>query len=154
MGEINRMEKYLDSLEYVMPILISLWLLFCSWQDFRKKQIHVFLIIIGFIIILINAFLFGNSSILHSVLGIIPGILLVLLCFISRGQIGLGDGLIVSIIGLNVGLTKSLIVLSYSLFGSAFISIILLLFHLANRKKSIPFVPFLFISYLGVVFFV
>lgn len=137
-----------------MPILISLWLFLCSLQDFRKKQIHVFLILAGFIIIVINVLLFGNSSILQNLLGMIPGILLILLCFISRGQIGLGDGLIVSILGLNLGLTKSFVLLTYSLFGSAFFSIILLAFRMVNRKKSIPFVPFLLVSYLGVIFFV
>lgn len=154
MGEINKMEKYIDSLEQVISIVICLWLFLCSWQDFRKKQINILLILIGFVMIGSNAFFFENRSILYNILGIIPGFILVLLSFISRGQIGLGDGLIVGIIGLNLGLIKSIVFLSYSLFGAALISILLLTFHMANRKKAIPFVPFLFIGYLGVVFFV
>jgi leader peptidase (prepilin peptidase)/N-methyltransferase len=139
--------------EYLAPILIGIWLLLCSYQDIRRKKINLLLILAGFIIIIVNSVFLRELTILNRMAGTIPGIILLALSYITRGQIGIGDGLIVIITGIGLGITQNTILLAYGLSGSAIFSIILLTLRLANRKKTIPFVPFIFMGYLGVHFF-
>jgi leader peptidase (prepilin peptidase)/N-methyltransferase len=71
--------------------------------------------------------------------------------FISRitgGKIGMGDGLLLCVTGLGLGFWGNMELFAYALFAAAAVSVILLILRLADRKKSIPFVPFLLLSYL------
>ncbi len=138
--------------DFIMAIISGIWLLLCSWQDIRKKRIHIILIGAGCITILLGSFLTGEISIWSRLAGLSLGILLLILNKISRGQIGTGDGLIVSIIGAGMGFNHIAFILAYGLFGSAVFSIGLILFHKAGRKVTIPFIPFVFLGYLGVLF--
>jgi leader peptidase (prepilin peptidase) / N-methyltransferase len=138
--------------KYLIAVIICIWLILCSWQDIRKKKIHVILIGIGFLTILTCSFLAGEITIWSRLAGLGLGILLLLLNPITRGQIGIGDGLIVSIMGLGVGFNATSFILAYGLFGSAVFSIGLILFRKVNRKATIPFIPFILLGYLGVLF--
>ena len=60
----------------------------------------------------------------------------------------MGDGLILSVTGLGLGFWNNLELFALALFAAALVSIVLLITRLANRKTSIPFVPFLFLGYL------
>lgn len=141
------MNKY----ESIISIIACIWLSLCSWQDIKKKRINIILIGSGFLILLIGTMLQGELSIMNRFAGLSLGIILLVLNPITRGQIGVGDGLIVSTTGFCLGFSKNAVLLVYALFGSAVISMVLLVIYRVNRKKSIPFVPFLLIGYLGVL---
>lgn len=143
----------MNHIEFIPSILICGWLLICSWQDIKKKKINLLLILAGFIINIIVSLLWSNVSVASHILGILPGLLLLMISYITRGQIGIGDGLILSITGIYLGPEKNIAVLAYGLFCAALFSIILLSFQLASRKKTIPFIPFILIGYLGVLYF-
>ncbi len=138
--------------DYIMAGTVCIWLLLCSWQDIRKKKIPVILIGIGCLAILTGSFLTGEISIWSRGAGLSLGIVLLILNPVTRGQIGTGDGLIVSIMGLGLGFNETAFMLAYGLFGSAIFSIGLILLRKANRKVTIPFIPFLFLGYLGGLF--
>jgi leader peptidase (prepilin peptidase)/N-methyltransferase len=135
--------------EYIMTVITGIWLLLCSWQDFRKKKIHIGLIIIGGFITLIYSFLSGELAFFNRIAGLTLGLTLLLLNPLTGGQIGVGDGLIVSILGIGLGFNQLAFILAYSLFGAAVFAVGLMLFRKAGRKFTIPFIPFLFLGYLG-----
>lgn len=93
----------------------------------------------------------GNLTIWNRLAGLSLGIILLSLNPITKGQIGIGDGIIVCITGLCLGFAQNAVALAYGLFGSAMFSIVLIAISRVNRKKTIPFVPFLLIGYLGVL---
>jgi len=128
-----------------------MWLLLCSWQDIKNKKINVILIGMGFLVLLISTLILGNLTIWNRLAGLTLGIILLSLNPITKGQIGIGDGIIVCITGLCLGFPQNAILLAYALFGSAMFSIVLLVIRRVNRKRTIPFVPFLLIGYLGVL---
>ncbi len=85
-------------------------------------------------------------------LGLATGLVLLLLGKLLKGQIGAGDGIILCITGFCLGFHDNLNLLFYGLTISAFVSLALLLLKRAGRKDTIPFIPFLFLSYLGGIF--
>ena len=110
------------------------------------------LIALGFVFLSVISLIQGRLTFLERVIGFSLGLLLILLHKVSRGQIGLGDGLILCVTGISLGFYKNSILLINSLFLSAIFSIIYIFIKKANRKTTIPFIPFVFIASLGVVF--
>ncbi|MDF2473797.1 MAG: peptidase prepilin type [Anaerocolumna sp.] len=139
--------------DYLMMCLTLVWLILCSYQDVKRKQINTMLILIGAVVILAASFLQGDLDLMERLLGLTPGIILLLLSYITRGQIGIGDGLIICGIGICFGLLETVVLLAYGLFGSAIFAVIILCIHKADRKKTIPFVPFILLGYMGVMLF-
>lgn len=135
--------------DYIMAAIVCGWLLLCSWQDMKKKKIPVALIGIGCLAILAYSFLAGEITIWSRVAGLSLGVILLILNPVTGGQIGIGDGLIVGIIGAGLGFNRLAFILAYGLLGSAVFSIGLIIFRKADRKVTIPFVPFLLLGYLG-----
>jgi leader peptidase (prepilin peptidase)/N-methyltransferase len=135
--------------DLIMTVMTGIWLLLCSWQDFRKKKIHIALIFLGGIGILICSFLSGELVFSSRIAGFSLGLTLLLLNPVTSRQIGIGDGLIVSILGIGLGFNQLAFILTYSLFGAAILAVGLILFRKAGRKRTMPFVPFLFLGYLG-----
>jgi leader peptidase (prepilin peptidase)/N-methyltransferase len=136
----------------IISILAIVWLLLCSLQDIRNKKINIILIISGFLVLSISSVICGEVSLLSRLAGLSLGLLLLGLHPITRGQIGIGDGLIVCTTGLCFGFSQNAILLVYALFAAAIVSMILILFFRANRKNTIPFIPFLLLGYVGVLF--
>lgn len=138
--------------ENIISVINIIWLLLCSIQDMKKKKISISLIIVGALLLIIVTSIFGSITVLNRIAGLSLGIVLLCLCYVTRGQIGVGDGCIVCITGFNIGFIKNSFVLLYALFGSAVFSAILILFFRVNRHKTIPFAPFILLGYLGVLF--
>lgn len=113
----------------------------------------MYLILAGFLVLLAGTIWNGEFNFLYRLGGMSLGLILLCISFITKGQIGVGDGLIVCITGLCLGFSENAMLLVISLFGSAIFSIALLSFRLAGRKKAIPFVPFLLFGYMGVLIF-
>lgn len=135
----------------IISTIITIWLLLCSIQDIKKKKINTGLIIVGVLLLTIVTSLSGSITILNRLAGLSLGVILLGLCFVTRGQIGIGDGIILCITGLNLGFIKNSLLLLYALLGAAVFSAILIFFWHVSRHKTIPFVPFLFLGYLGVL---
>lgn len=133
----------------IMTVIILIWLFLCSFQDIRKKKIHIILIGAGCLCILLYSFVLADVSIISRLAGLSLGIFMLLINLVTRGQIGAGDGLIVSIMGMGLGFAQMAFILANSLFGSAVFAIGLIIFRKAGRKRAIPFIPFLLIGYIG-----
>lgn len=74
--------------------------------------------------------------------GVLLGIFLVLY-FISRGRIGLGDVKLLGVTAMTAGWSYTIQIWVYGLMLSFFYSVGLLLFRRLSGKTEIPFVPFL-----------
>lgn len=134
--------------DFLLTVIMGFWLLLCCWQDFRKKEIHIGVIGLGVISIVVSCFT-KDISFWNRITGLGLGLVLLFLNPVTGGQIGIGDGLIVSIIGLAVGFYQLSVILILALFGTGVTAAGLLLFKKAGRKATIPFIPFVFFGYLG-----
>lgn len=126
---------------------INLVMLSCNAiQDLRKREIF-----------LLPTFGFAAAGILWMILKeqkditailtcAVPGLLLLILAFLTSGKVGCGDGIVLLSAGIWSGFPQALYVFMGALFPAAVIAGILLLSH--SRIRSIPLVPFFLIAQL------
>ena len=136
----------------IMNSIIGVMLLLCAIQDLKQKEVHIWMIGIGAILICICVPFYNSFSLIDCIGGVLVGGSVVLISKATRGKVGMGDGLILCATGIGLGLWGNLELFAFALFMAAVLCIVLLILRLVDRKKSIPFVPFLFLSYLGILF--
>ena len=108
-------------------------------SDVKRREIKiVYLIVAGTIGILALVISGEKSRIISSLFGIAIG-----LAYLTKGGIGYGDGLLLCISGLLLGVRNNIILLLMGCFFSAVVSMFLLVIKKADRKTLLPFVPFL-----------
>mgnify|MGYP001489623331 CR=1 FL=1 len=138
---------------FLIKIVLLIWLFLCSWQDLRRQEINLVLIGVGFISLFILSLIEGELHLWERAIGVSLGMILILLNKITRGQIGLGDGLILSVTGISMGYYINSILLVYSLFIAAIFSILYISIKRVDKKKTIPYIPFVFLVSIGVIFY-
>ena len=122
----------------------------CAAEDVKKRSItSLYLAIFGAVGIVIH--LFGRELSWPGIgLGVAVGVVLLLLSRLTRGSIGMGDGLVFCVTGIFLGGVCNLELLMISLLYAAFFSLGMLTFgkKYKNRwKREIPFLPFVFLGY-------
>lgn len=80
--------------------------------------------------------------------GLLPGLLVLLLSYLTKESIGAGDGLLLCAFGLFAGFAETVVVFGMALLLTAVTSMVLLTLRRAGRKTELPFVPFLCGGYL------
>lgn len=134
---------------YINSFIIAI-LLITAIQDIRTKTISLWLIVMGMIIVLVYT-IYLRVNFLIPIGGILVGVLVVIISIATKGKIGMGDGLILMVTGINLGFWRNLEMFLYSLCIAAIISIILLIFKKVKKKDSLPFVPFILAGYILIV---
>ncbi len=133
----------MDFQENIINILIYLFLIICSIQDIKEKRLSKKLLAGFGMLFFIVSFLMGNISFSDWIWNMLPGMAAILTAFLTKEQIGYGDGICLLILG-NV---NSFDVLLGAMMGSLIVmsgySIILLLLKKGNRKTTLPMLPFL-----------
>lgn len=132
-------------------ILPGFLLLYCAITDIRRREIDLIPVII-FAVFAVICMIFGYKvSINSSLMGAFVGLILILLSILSKGVLGLGDGVLFTVIGLYVGYEKSIELLLLSLLLSAGYSVVILIKE-RNINKEYPFVPFILAAYSIMLF--
>lgn len=135
----------------LIKIVIGVLLLLCGVQDALKKKIFIWVIILGAVFVGICIPFCEVLSIPDRMGGIAVGAGVIIISKATGGKIGMGDGFLLCVTGLGLGFWGNLELFAIALFFAAMIAIILLSFRLVDRKKSIPFVPFLLIGYVFLI---
>ena len=89
---------------------------------------------------------------MERIAGLSIGFVLLILNRITRGQVGIGDGLIFCVTGISLGFYINSILLVYSLFIAAIFSCFYIIIKKVGRKTTIPLMPFVLIVSMGVYF--
>ena len=129
-----------------MKISYLVWFLLLSvvsWQDFQKQEISSWLLILmGSLGTGIQIFE-GSVSLGAWFGGILRGAALLFLAFVPREEIGDGDGWLVLVMGMSLGLKFSFLSFLLALGISALVGGCLLIFRKVRRNYRLPFAPFL-----------
>lgn len=131
--------------------LVGILLIIASISDMKKRRIsHRVLLIFGALIIpvfFINGYTEDMQALLRGLIGLLPGVLFLLLGKLTRESVGYGDGYMICIIGMYLGLKKTVVLVFIALFLISISSILLLLLRKVNRKSELPFVPALLAAF-------
>lgn len=133
-------------------VVLTIWLFVCSLQDIKYKKISTTLLLLGLPFLLTTSIVTNPVGFKSRVLGLAVGVILIGISYITKGQVGMGDGVVIGIIGLCFGIQITVQVFMYGLFISAIAAIIILGCKRGSRKTTMPFIPFLLLGYLGVLF--
>ena len=128
-------------------IIVGLMLCIQSYWDLRYKEIPSVVSVIGG---LLGACIWcwTDKNGIEMVLSLLPGILCLFCGWISKEEVGYGDGILLCVLGIYYTL-EELVVIGMIAIGSAGICglVLLILFH-KNRRYEIPFVPFLLLGWV------
>lgn len=140
-------------LYYIVTGILFLW---NSVQDIKRRTLSDkgLLIGMGAIVLLFasNALCSGivaeimllqDSVPWQNLWGVLPGVGILILSLVLKGSIGKGDGYLLCISGLALGLKQNLSILFYGLFLAGGTAAVLLGLGKVKRDTKLPFVPFL-----------
>ena len=123
----------------------------CSIEDIKSREIGVYKIYLsGIIGVLLHLFL-GRKSVYSILGGMLIGFILLIVGKLVGESIGAGDGLILMDTGIFLGSADNFRLLCGGIFLAGVAALILLLFFRKNRKYELPFIPFLLVTYVGML---
>ena len=119
-----------------------------SVEDIRKKGIkRLWLIglgIVGLIFTIADAEVLCVSFLLRFV----PGVVFVLLAWATREQIGMGDALLILVMGWYLNAIELVDVCLLAFFIAGLVALVLLVVIKKSKKFELPMVPFIFAGYV------
>lgn len=119
--------------------------------DIKRKSIDVRLLIIAAVMIAAGGLFTLEKTLPDRALGLIPGLTMLLCGKITRGGVGTADIVLVLAIGVGTGFFEGAGIVSTSLILCGIFALVVICFSFKKgnvRKKTLPFIPFLF---LGVI---
>ncbi len=131
-------------------LIVFAYLFFMMVYDIRKREIHLpFSAAVALILLVRQIYLvcLGEAAASHAFWGIMVGVFLVVLSVLTRGGIGIGDGILFMICGLLFGFYENSILLFLSLVFTAAVSGVLIITKHVGRKYTLPFAPFVFVGF-------
>lgn len=142
------------TVDFIFYCLLASVIVVISFIDLHEQIIPdgLVLIILSAAIIYkaINYFIYKeNIEILNSILGFFTGgLIFLLIAIVSNGAMGGGDIKLMAVLGLILGLKKTLLNILLSFIIGAIISVFLLIGKKKGRKDAIPFGPFINIAFI------
>ena len=133
----------MGAVEWIMLVVLAAF----AAYDIKTKTIPVAAVTIAATGILMYRFCIG-TAIAELVIGLVPGVLVLVIAFATKESIGGGDGLVLCMLGLLLGWRQCVAVFGMALVLSAVLAMILLVCRKAGRKTELPFLPCLFGGYL------
>lgn len=135
-----------------VEIFLFLLLAICAVCDGLEKKIPLAVVWIGIAaaIVLQIQGMSGEWSWLSVSLSVLPGIIFWMLSLITGEKVGYGDGWMLVMIGLFMGLWRCFLILLTGLVSESLVVLFLLAFRKISRDRQIPFAPFLLFG-MGVV---
>lgn len=134
-----------------MQYVFGIFFLGLGIEDMLYKKVSLgavyFTIIIGIVCGL------KNSSFIEVLIGAVPGIIFLVLSLVLSNMIGIGDGMLLLAYGCYYGWWKACLCLFMSLSLAAAVGMMWGLMR-QRRHVTLPFVPFLALSHLGVCIWV
>ena len=141
----------MDSIRSVRFVLVFIVLVIEAVKDFRKKEVNIPVLGILVVAAMVMIFLGKDISVSNAIIGLAEGLLLILVSVMTKGQIGMGDGILLAACGLMLGGKDNLVMFFFACLSSAIVSVLIMIIKKADKKTTIPFVPFMIPGFLIMV---
>ena len=136
----------------LIQLLFGIFLFIASIQDVRTRQLPLAQMLAGPVIVAVIRILSGGMDYLQSTelwLSVVCGCFFVGVSWLSREKLGFADSIAIVGIFLSNGYETGMIMVFAGFLIAGAVAIILLLAGKAGKNTAIPFLPFLFLGYVG-----
>ena len=135
-----------------IELLLFLFLAVCAVFDGLRRQIPLVVVWLGMLtaICLQIAGSMEEANFFSTMISLTPGVGFFLLSFLTKEKVGYGDGWVLLMIGLFLGLYRCFLILLLGLAMESVAGIVLLALRKIQRDRASPFSPFLLLG-MGVV---
>lgn len=128
-------------------VILTAFLTVTSIMDIKKRRVNLLLCICVTVMGMIyNLCHFRQQEMLNCMAAVLPGLILMMLAIVTHEKIGIGDGIIVTIIGLFTNIQTVVCTVVFAILLSAMVSLVLMTVKKAALDTEIPFVPLLAMS--------
>lgn len=130
----------------VTYIMALVYLAIGGVQDIRTRTVPHRYLLAGMLLAAAAVGVQGyreGTAVIANLFAAVPGVLLLALSWITRGEIGVGDGICVAIAGLLIGTPMIYLMLMLSLLFSSICAAGLLVTRRGTRHSRMPWLPFL-----------
>ena len=136
----------------LIEIIIAIGLCLIAVYDIIYKKIPLFMIAlllgVGVVGIVIE-----KEPVFYLILaGAAVGLVFLIISKVTREALGYGDSLLILVLGIHLGFWKIMILAFIAFFVAAIVATLAIIIKKKGRKASIPFGPFIALSYAIVVF--
>lgn len=138
-------------------VLLAL-LVICSITDIKSRNISIKIcVLFGVLSVgirIISELMSGGIDLIKTagiLCGTLPGLIIALISIITKGGIGRGDAVVFIVIGLLMGIRKSVGLFVMALLCVEIICVPLLCIKRVGMKNKVPFMPFVLLSYIVVL---
>jgi len=134
--------------ESFIKVFVLSYLAYQTYKDIREKSVSLKSIIIFSLVgVVINIGL-ANISLFNMFMGIAVGLGVILIGKLMKDGIGIGDGAVLSSIGILIGGKMCLLIFIMAITISAAVVIVLLVLKKVKLKQELPFVPYILCAYV------
>lgn len=143
----------MNLVENVKWLPLTAVLVWNSITDIKYRKISVIsMLILGIagVAIAATGIITGQSFfqiLKYVLLGSVPGLAMCILSLLSRGSLGMGDGILILMLGICTGIREMSVVLTWAFLLASVWAMGMLVIKKKNRYDSFPFVPFITIGF-------
>lgn len=135
----------------VQKLSVLMMLGWYGLADIKNKNLRITWMMCFLVEGIAGRLMLWKLSLANLLVSMIPGVMILLLGYLMKGEIGMGDGILVLISGLFLGVHRTFLLLMYAVLSSGLAALYLLVVRKVQRRCEMPFVPFLLIGYVIVL---
>lgn len=121
--------------------------------DIKTKKIPIWILVV-ISISGITLWVVGNDKNLSGLMmSLVPGAIMTILSIVTKEKVGMGDAIVITCLGIGLGLEKCSFLVMIALFANFFFAGIMFLMKKVNRSTQLPFIPFITLG-MGVMILV
>lgn len=135
----------------ISEILFILFLLYCSVCDIKMGVIKTKILLLGILPVSIYAGFISEETSASIICGMLLGGSFLFVSYFTREALGYADSILLALLGTFLGVEKLLFIMLLSFGSVAVFSLVGIVCKHWDRDKTIPFVPFLLLGYMGVM---
>lgn len=134
--------------ETVSLVITGVYLLVLSVEDMLHRKLRIYLILTGFAALAVSLYVNTGPDYICRLAGVIPGLFLVGISLISKGRLGMGDALVVCVLGPVLGVYGVTAVTALAFGMLTIYTIAMLALGRVGKNARIAFVPFLLAGFI------
>lgn len=131
--------------------MMLLFLIVCSISDYKSRSVKTALLAGMSLLQVVFCLFLTEESLLSVAIGALIGGVFWLFSYWTGEALGYADSWIILLIGVYLGGEKTLYLLTASFLVAGLFSLVMLVWKRWSGKRSIPFIPFLTLGYIGVM---